>query len=114
MVEESESMGSIGAIGAADPAPADDSPFSTQTSVASPPSARDIQDAAQQVNERLSSVNRVLELNVDAGSGLTVATIRDSQTGDVLQQYPGTDSLQLARMLADWASGKHVLLDLIA
>jgi uncharacterized FlaG/YvyC family protein len=114
MVEESESMGSIGAVGAAEPAPVEDSSFSTPASVAQPPTAQDIQDAVQQVNDRWSSVNRVLELNVDAGSGLTVATIRDSQTGEVLQQYPGTDSLQIARMLADWSSGKLVLLDLIA
>jgi hypothetical protein len=55
-----------------------------------------------------------LELGVDAGSGLTVATIRDSQTGDVLEQYPGTDSIHLAQMLAGWAAGKNILLDLIA
>jgi hypothetical protein len=56
----------------------------------------------------------VLELGVDAGSGLTVATIRDSQTGDVLEQYPGTDSIHLAQMLHGWAAGKNILLDLIA
>jgi uncharacterized FlaG/YvyC family protein len=78
------------------------------------PSAQEIQDAVNQVNDRLSSVNRVLELGVDAGSGLTVATIRDSQTGDVLEQYPGTDSIHLAQMLHGWAAGKNILLDLIA
>ena len=60
------------------------------------------------------SVSRVLELKVDAGSGLTVATVKDSQTGEVLQQFPGTDALRLAQMLADWSGGKNALLDLIA
>ena len=123
MVEESESLGSIGAIGSADSAPSYDSapgtpaPASTVTIAqqsARQPSAQDIQDAVSQVNDRLSSVNKVLELGVDAGSGLTVATIRDSQTGEVLEQYPSTDSIHLAQMLQGWAAGKNILLDLIA
>jgi uncharacterized FlaG/YvyC family protein len=126
MVEESESFGSIGAIGSADSAPSYDSALgnpapSTATiaqqlaqQTARQPSAQEIQDAVNQVNDRLSSVNRVLELGVDAASGLTVATIRDSQTGDVLEQYPGTDSIHLAQMLAGWVGGKNILLDLIA
>jgi uncharacterized FlaG/YvyC family protein len=123
MVEESESLGSIGAIGSADSAPSYDSapsspaPASTVTiaqQLARQPSAQDIQDAVSQVNERLSGVNKVLELGVDAGSGLTVATIRDSQTGEVLEQYPSTDSIHLAQMLQGWAAGKNILLDLIA
>ena len=122
MAEESESLGSIGAIGGADSAPSYDSAPSTPApstvnlaqQSARQPSAQEIQDAVSQVNDRLSSVNRVLELGVDAGSGLTVATIRDSQTGEVLEQYPGTDSIHLAQMLQGWAAGKNILLDLIA
>jgi uncharacterized FlaG/YvyC family protein len=126
MVEESASYGSIGAIGSADSAPSYDSSPGTPSSAtvataqqlaqqsARQPSAQEIQDAVNQVNDRLSSVNRVLELGVDAGSGLTVATIRDSQTGEVLEQYPGTDSIHLAQMLQGWAAGKNILLDLIA
>ena len=123
MVEESESLGSIGAIGSADSepsyhsAPSTPAPASTVTIAqqsARQPSAQDIQDAVSQVNERLSGVNKVLELGVDAGSGLTVATIRDSQTGEVLEQYPSTDSIHLAQMLQGWAAGKNILLDHIA
>jgi uncharacterized FlaG/YvyC family protein len=122
MVEESESLGSLGAIGPADSAPSYDSAPSTPTAStvaiaqqsARQPSAQEIQDAVHQVNDRLAGANRVLELGVDAGSGLTVATIRDSQTGDVIEQYPGTDSIHLAQMLQGWAAGKNILLDLIA
>ena len=122
MVEESESLGSIGALGSADSAPSYDSAPSTPAAStvaiaqqsARQPSAQEIQDAVDQVNDRLASANRVLELGVDASSGLTVATIRDSQTGDVIEQYPGTDSIHLAQMLQGWAAGKNILLDLIA
>jgi uncharacterized FlaG/YvyC family protein len=119
MVEEGETIGSLGAV---DSAPTYDSAPSTPASTpvafaqrsARQPSAQEIQDAAKQVNDRLSKTGRVLQLNVDAGTGLTVATIRNSQTGEVLGQFPSTDSIHLAQMLADWSSGKNVLLDLIA
>jgi uncharacterized FlaG/YvyC family protein len=119
MVEQSEAIGSIGAVDSApdyDSAPSAPSASAIGISQQSArqPSAQEIQDAVNLVNDRLSSVNRVLELNVDAGSGLTVATIKDSQTGEVLEQYPSTDSIHLAQMLAGWSSGKNILLDLIA
>jgi len=112
MAEESDDIGSIAGIGAADPVSIDDT--APSSSPVSAPSAQELQAAVQRVNDRLSNYSRVLELNVDAASGLTVATVRDSQTGQVLQQFPGTDALHLAEMLAQWAGGKHALLDLIA
>jgi uncharacterized FlaG/YvyC family protein len=51
---------------------------------------------------------------VDAVTGISITTIRNSQTGVVVQQIPGADIIALARMLADWSPGKHMLLDLIA
>lgn len=116
MVEEGSSIDSIGPIGSAD---ALSSEAMTVTTVIPrqpqrQPSAKEIQDAVNTVNARLSTVSRVLELKVDAGSGLTVATVKDSRTGEVLQQFPGTDSLELAQMLAEWSGGKNALLDLIA
>jgi uncharacterized FlaG/YvyC family protein len=119
MVEESETIGSLGAV---DSAPTYDSGPSTPASTpvafaqrsARQPSAQEIQDAVNQVNDHLAKNSRVLQLNVDAGTGLTVATIKNSQTGEVLGQFPSTDSIHLAQMLAGWSSGKNVLLDLIA
>jgi uncharacterized FlaG/YvyC family protein len=119
---ESEDIGSVGALGDADTAPTYDTAPSTPASPAiniaqrsaRQPSAREIQDAVKQVNDRLAGSSRVLQLNVDAGTGLTIATIKNSQTGEVLGQFPSTDSIHLAQMLAGWSSGKNVLLDLIA
>jgi hypothetical protein len=93
---ESEDIGSVGALGDADPAATYDTTPSTPASPAvniaqrsaRQPSAQEIQDAVKQVNDRLSGSSRVLQLNVDAGTGLTVATIKNSQTGEVLGQFP--------------------------
>ena len=117
MVEQSEALGSIGAVDSSstyDSAP--NTPAQRPVSIAPPaqPSPNEIATSLAQVNERLATTGRVMTLNVDAGTGLTVATIKDSQTGAVLDQFPSTDSIHLAQMLAGWASGKNILLDLIA
>jgi len=111
MAEQSEDIGSLGAIGAVDTVAAGDDPSSSPVRQ---PSAQELQAAVKRVNDRLAICSRVLELNVDAASGLTVATVKDSQTGQVLQQFPGTNALHLAQMLAEWAGSKNALLDLIA
>ena len=119
MTEEGESIGSVAPIDTSstyDRLPSlsgSVAPIANQ-STARQPTAQEIQDSVDQVNALLAPAGRVLQLNVDPGSGLTVATIKNSQNGDVLEQFPGTDSLHLAQMLAGWASGKNILLDLIA
>ena len=126
MVEE---IGAIGAIGSGDPgstatlpasaavrplkpappkAPTQAPPRSSQ-----PPSSQTQADLAR-VNQKLASSDREMQMQVDRATGLTIVTVRNSQTGEVLQQFPGMDSVHLAQMLAAWASGKNILVDLIA
>ena len=101
------------------------SPASASQTVASPaaadavkpakqPTTQEINSAISAANANLASSNRELEYRVDAATGISIALIRNSQTGVVVQQIPGADIIALARMLADWAPGKHMLLDLIA
>ena len=76
--------------------------------------SQDLQGAVQQINRHLASTDRVMELHVDAASGVTVATIKDAQTGEVLQQVPSESVLELADMLSGWSPGERALLDLLA
>jgi uncharacterized FlaG/YvyC family protein len=78
------------------------------------PTSAEVSEAIAAANANLSSSNRTLEYRVDVATGISIATIRNSQTGVVLQQIPGTNIIALARMLAGWSPGKHMLLDLIA
>jgi uncharacterized FlaG/YvyC family protein len=78
------------------------------------PTTQEINSAIAAANANLASSNRELEYRVDAATGISIALIRNSQTGVVVQQIPGADIIALARMLAEWAPGKHMLLDLIA
>lgn len=83
-------------------------------SQAKQPTETEVLAAVSQANDNLASYNRVLDFGVDAGTGLSIATIRNAQTGAVLQQMPSPDMLKLAQMLADWAPGKTLQIDLLA
>lgn len=132
MAEGIDSINRIGAAGAlddrdsgrrnrqrSDGKPAEAAPAGTAASadasgVAGTASAETLEEAVQQINEHLALLNRTLELGVDADTGLTVAMIRNAQTGELLQQIPAESSTQLAQMLSAWSHGDSVLLDLTA
>jgi uncharacterized FlaG/YvyC family protein len=122
MNEESGSIAAVGAMSSMDdyaqehspapPAPADVSQAVTSVSGSSArPSQQAVQSALAQINAHLASVDRVLSLKVDPGSGYTVAQISNATTGQVLQQFPNEDQIQLERMLARWSHGGNVLMD---
>jgi uncharacterized FlaG/YvyC family protein len=124
MNEESGSIAAVGAMSSMDdfvstqdnsPSPQATADLSQAVSAASGPGPRPspqaIQTALAQINAHLASVDRVLSLKVDPGSGYTVAQISNATTGVVLQQFPNEDQIQLERMLARWSHGGNVLMD---
>jgi uncharacterized FlaG/YvyC family protein len=124
MNEEAGSIAAVGAMSSMDdfvsthdnspspPAVTDPSQGVAAVSGSLPrPSPQDIQTALAQINAHLASVDRVLSLKVDPGSGYTVAQISNATTGQVLQQFPNEDQIQLERMLARWSHGGNVLMD---
>jgi flagellar protein FlaG len=60
-----------------------------------------IEAVAQRLETYLKSVSRSLEFRVDAGSGRTVISVRDSDTGELIRQIPGEEVLRLAQMAED-------------
>ncbi len=83
----------------------------TEANAPNRPTTLEIDSAVATANANLASAGRLLDYRVDSTTGLYIALIRNSQTGEVLQEIPGADLLALARLLADWAPGKHMLLD---
>ena len=126
MAEETGSISAVGAMSSMEdyvstqdnsPPPQAPAPPSSSTAVGSgvtpPPSPQAVQSALAQINAHLASFDRILSLKVDPGSGYTVAQISNSQTGQVLQQFPTEDRIQLERMLARWSAAHsgNVLMD---
>ena len=60
-----------------------------------------IHAVAQRIESYLKSVSRSVEFRVDADTGRTVVSVRDSQTGDLIRQIPGEEVLRLAEMADD-------------
>jgi flagellar protein FlaG len=68
-----------------------------------------VRAAAQQIDSYLKSVGRQVEFRVDDNTGMTVVTVRETATGDVIRQIPNEEVLQLAR---HFEASSGTLLDL--
>lgn len=68
-----------------------------------------VRAAARQIDSYLKSVGREVEFRVDDETGMTVVTVRETATGEVIRQIPNEEVLQLARR---FESGSGTLLDL--
>jgi flagellar protein FlaG len=60
-----------------------------------------VRAAARQIDSYLRSVSREVEFRVDDESGVTVVTVRNTATGEVIRQIPNEEVLQLARRFTD-------------
>lgn len=58
-----------------------------------------IEAAVQRLNEFVTDSRRNLEFRVDDGSGRTIITVVNSNTGEVVRQIPAEEVLALARNL---------------
>lgn len=74
-----------------------------------------VQAAVSQLQDYLASSNRAIEYRTDGATGLTVVTVSDPETGDVIRQIPNEEVLRLAQALNDsTAKGANALLHLTA
>jgi flagellar protein FlaG len=65
------------------------------------PAVPSLEAVAQRLETYMKSVSRSLEFRVDAGSGRTVISVRDSDTGELIRQIPSEEVLRLAQMAED-------------
>jgi len=63
------------------------------------PSLAAVQAAAHQLEQFLQSIGRTIEFRVDTATRMTVVTVKDTSTGDVIRQMPSDETLWLAEHL---------------
>ena len=63
-----------------------------------PTKAPEIEAVVLQIDRYLKSVARSLEFRVDGPGGHTVVSVRDTETGELIRQFPGEEVLRLAEM----------------
>lgn len=78
------------------------------------PDKNGLHNTIEALNEVTQSVKRSLQFSVDEETGITVITVRDSESDEVIRQIPAEEMLKLARRmreLSDEAGGaKGILL----
>lgn len=55
--------------------------------------------AVENINKALKQANNNLEFHVDASTKITVVKLVDTESGDVIRQFPSEETLQIARSI---------------
>lgn len=72
-----------------------------QSGKASPEVAepQQVEEAVERLNKYLSSEQRNLQFSIDEYTGRSIVSVVDAETGDVIRQIPGEETLRIARAL---------------
>lgn len=62
--------------------------------------SENLDNAVKQLNDYVQSVRRDLQFSIDKDSGRTVIKVVDSQTKEVIRQYPAEEVLKAAKELS--------------
>lgn len=65
----------------------------------------------EQMNEFVSSINKGVAFRVDEESGRDVVTIYETNTGDVIRQFPDEELLVVLRRLAEHSANSGLLVE---
>ena len=65
------------------------------------PETREVESAVEQMNEFVQSIQRNLSFSIDRDTGHDVVTVLDSQTEEVIRQYPSDEFLKISKALGD-------------
>jgi flagellar protein FlaG len=66
---------------------------------APPPEAPDLEAVVEQLNRMMQRMNNSLQFEVDRATGKTVVRVLDSNTKEILRQFPSEEVLAIARAL---------------
>jgi flagellar protein FlaG len=62
---------------------------------------QDVRNAVKELNEFTEKIQTNLRFSVDEGSGRSVITVTDTQTGDTIRQIPAKEALAVANIIRD-------------
>ena len=66
--------------------------------------------AVSQINDYVQNLERSLSFTVDEGSGRTVVTVRDSESEEIIRQFPSEETLKLAAVIEELQDKKEGIL----
>lgn len=69
------------------------------------PSAEQLKNAVEAINRTLQQANKNLEFTVDSETRDPVVKLVDSETGDVIRQFPTEEALSIAKAIDSFQLG---------
>lgn len=60
-----------------------------------------LQSAVAHINEHMQKMERSLQFTIDEGSGKEVVTVLDTNTAEIIRQFPSEETLIIARQIAE-------------
>lgn len=69
------------------------------------PSAAQLQNVVDSINKELKQSNKNLEFTVDTDSKRLIVKLMDTETGELIRQYPSEDALAISRAIENIQKG---------
>ena len=79
--------------------------FPASQSPASQPNAEELQDLVKQANVALQGHSSDLKFTIAEGTDISVVRVEDTETGEVIRQFPSEEMVAIARALGEAQQG---------
>jgi flagellar protein FlaG len=73
------------------------------------PSAQQLKNAVDNINHAMRQANKSVELSVDSSTKKPVVKMMDSETGELIRQYPSEEVLAIAQAIDQYLGQQGLL-----
>ncbi len=89
----------VTATSTGEPAPAESTQIAAKPSVQQQPSAPQLQNLVDNINKALKQSSKNLEFTIDTETRKSIVKLVDSETGDVIRQFPSEEAIAISRSI---------------
>jgi len=86
-------------------APASESAPANEEAATRSPSIAELDNAVRELNQSLKANNSNLAFSVDQDTQQTIVSVKDSQTGEVIKQFPSKEAIAISKAIGEIQQG---------
>jgi flagellar protein FlaG len=94
--------GGVAAVSAPKSEPA---PVKQHTAETRQPSVAELESAVRELNQSMKANNSNLAFTVDPDTEQTIVSVTDSQTGEVIKQFPSKEAIAISKAIGEIQQG---------
>lgn len=83
-------------------------PVELSRAVAAEPSPQQLKSAVDNINQAMKQSNSSVQFSIDQSTKQTVIKVMDSQSGQLITQFPSKEALAISQMIAESQAGALV------